>query len=121
MASPSLTVQSITPSPSSSPSPSPSPALGAVLPLSALHTFPPIRRVSYSRKCILALIANGYSNREIKETLEYSSEQVVKNMVREIYTRLGVQSGHSRNRVLVARWYIEVGQFLPTKDPIVNL
>jgi DNA-binding NarL/FixJ family response regulator len=63
---------------------------------------------------MIELVAQGLTNREIAESIG-TSDNVVKNYVREIYLKVGV-----RNRIELALWYeeqVHQGKISPTKGP----
>jgi DNA-binding NarL/FixJ family response regulator len=74
----------------------------------------PLQRLTDRQLLIIELVAQGLTNREIAESLG-TSDNVVKNYVREIYLRVRV-----RNRIGLALWYeeqVHEGKVSPMKGP----
>jgi DNA-binding NarL/FixJ family response regulator len=72
----------------------------------------PLQRPTDRQLLIIELVAQGLTNREIAESIG-TSDNVVKNYVREIYLKVGV-----RNRIELALWYeeqVHQGKVSPTK------
>jgi len=71
-------------------------------------------RISKRRPDALRLVAEGYTNGAIADELR-TSEQVVKNLLRDTYDKLGLnaENGKKNLRVLAVHWWREVGMLLP--------
>lgn len=78
-----------------------------------LHEIAMIRSPKKAR--LLRMVADGYDNITISMDMKMSV-QTVKNEVRDIYARLGIDEAGRNQRVVFARWWEAVGQHLPVRD-----